>query len=155
LTCDADEIPPGDAFLDSAINASRALTGIAVRSMNLSLPEASPPVWRALWALTARGAQRPSDLASALNVSAATGTRICAKLAADGLADRSEDPDDGRNVLVTINQKGQSTLDTAVARQRAFFARALAKLSPGQRQELAAAFEALYAAARDTDVMWP
>jgi DNA-binding MarR family transcriptional regulator len=155
LTCYADEIPPGDAFLDSAINASRALTGIAVRSMNQSLPEASLPVWRALWALAGRGAQRPSDLASTLNVSAPTGTRICARLAADGLVDRCQDPDDGRNVLVTINERGQSTLDTAVARQRAFFARALGQLPPGQRRDLAAAFEALYAAARETGVLWP
>jgi DNA-binding MarR family transcriptional regulator len=105
--------------------------------------------------LPLRGAQRPSDLASALNMSAATGTRICAKLAADGLVDRYQDPDDGRNVLVTINERGQNTLEVAVARQRAFFARALGQLSPVQRQELATAFEALYTAARETGVLWP
>jgi DNA-binding MarR family transcriptional regulator len=149
------ERSPDDAFLDSAINASRALTGIAVRSMSLSLPEASLPVWRALWALTARGAQRPSDLASALNVSPATGTRVCAKLAREGLVDRCEDPGDGRSVLVAINKKGQSMLDTAVAKQRAFYARALGELSSAQQEELAVAFEALYAAARNADVLWP
>jgi hypothetical protein len=58
-------------------------------------------------------------------------------------------------VLVAINEKGQSTLDTAVAKQRAFFARALGELSPSQQSDLADTFEALYAAAKDTDVMWP
>lgn len=144
-----------DAFLDSAINASRALVGIAVRAMNIALPEASLPVWRALWVLTARGPLRPSELADALNVSAATAGRIGTRLASENLAERYKDPSDARSVLVRITPKGQAALDSAVARQREYVALATGALPARQRRELASAFEAIYAAARDAGVLWP
>lgn len=148
-------LPPGDPFLDAGINASRVLTGIAVRSMSLTVPEASLPAWRALWALNDRGPMRPSQLASALDMSAATGTRVAAKLHREGLAERYTDPNDRRNVLFAITDKGYSTLAAAVSKQRALYARAFAELSVQQKKELACAFEALYAAAKDTGVLWP
>lgn len=151
----AEELPAGDAFLDSAINASRVLTGIAVRAMSEAAPDASLPVWRALWVLADRGPQRPSDMASALAMSAATGTRVCAKLTKDRLADRYEDPDDKRSVRFTITARGYGALAMAVARQRAAYARALADLPPAKRDCLAEAFDALYESARDTGVLWP
>lgn len=148
-------LPPGDPFLDAGINASRVLTGIAVRSMSLTVPEASLPAWRALWALNDRGPMRPSQLASALDMSAATGTRVAAKLHRDGLVERYTDPNDRRNVLFAITGKGRGTLAAAVAKQRSLYARAFAELSAQQKKVLACAFEALYAAAKDTGVLWP
>jgi DNA-binding MarR family transcriptional regulator len=151
----AEELPPGDPFLDSAINASRVLVGIAVRAMSEAVPEASLPVWRGLWVLGERGPQRPGDMAEALDMSAATGTRVCATLAKRRLADRYEDPDDGRSVRFAITDKGYGMLAMVVARQRAAFARALEELPPAQRDCLAEAFEALYGSARDAGVLWP
>ena len=152
---EAHGLPPGDPFLDAGINASRVLTGIAVRSMSLTVPEASLPAWRALWALNDRGPMRPSQLASALDMSAATGTRVAAKLHRDGLAERRTDPNDKRNVLFAITDKGRGTLAAAVATQRTLYARAFSELTAQQKKELACAFEALYAAAKDTGVLWP
>ena len=89
-----------------------------------------------------RGAQRPSDLAAALGVPAATAGRMTARIADAGLVERYPDPGDGRSALVTLAPRGRLLVAHAYAGGREVFAEIINWLDPDQQRKLARAFEA-------------
>lgn len=66
-------------------------------------------------------------------------TRIVDSLEDDGLVTRSPHPSDGRQVLVTITDRGRAVLLADRRRREAWLARALTELTPEERAVLAAA----------------
>jgi DNA-binding MarR family transcriptional regulator len=66
-------------------------------------------------------------------------TRILDALEGDGLVGRSPHPEDGRQVLVAITDRGRTVLQADRRRREAWLARALAELTPEERSVLAAA----------------
>ena len=150
------QYPVDGEALDAAMAASHAIVGTAVQAMTMELPDITLPVSRALLVLARRGAQRPSDLAPELGVSAATAGRAINRLVHDGLAERSPDPDDRRSVLATLTAKGGAVVEAILVRRRGAFASYLQTMPPEQQQELGLAFRA-FAVASDhaPDLTWP
>ncbi|MBI2939931.1 MAG: MarR family transcriptional regulator [Chloroflexi bacterium] len=79
---------------------------------------------------------RMGDLAHRLLTSSATTTGIVARLEENGLVERAMDPADRRAVQVRLTERAISLLDDLAARQREHLAQTLARLEPGEREEV-------------------
>ena len=103
----------------------------------------------ALTSLGLAGALSPRELAEHERVQPPTMTKIIAKLEDRGLVQRTPHPTDGRQVVLHATEAGRA----AVAEQRragdAWLAKALAELSPEDRETLRRAADLLERIARD------
>ena len=94
-----------------------------------------PTLTAALATIEGHGPITPSELAERERVRRPTATRIVARLAEEGLVERTPDPDDGRSSLVSISSEGRSLLRRLRRRKNEYLARRLRRLGP---EELAA-----------------
>lgn len=103
---------------DAIIRASRALVGIAVRSLTASDEEVTLPQYRTLVTLTYGGGRRLADLASSLGVSPSTATRMCDRLVRKGLITRTRDEIDRREVNLEVTPAGKHIVEGVIERRR-------------------------------------
>jgi DNA-binding MarR family transcriptional regulator len=122
-----------DDVVDSVLGASRALVGVAARSLGAAEEEVTLPQYRALVLLASRGSHRVLDLAQALAVNQSTATRMCDRLDRKGLITRARPQDNRRTVIVTISPAGRE-LVAAVTRRRRSEIRAILRKMPAQEQ---------------------
>ena len=78
-----------DDVTNAVLIASRALIGVAVRSIAVVEDELTLVQYRALVLLVSPGQQNVSDLAEALGVHPSTATRLCDRLVAKGFVHRA------------------------------------------------------------------
>jgi DNA-binding MarR family transcriptional regulator len=94
--------------------------------------------------LDREGRKSIGDLAGAERVRPQSMTQTIADLEAEGLIERSADPDDGRRTLVELTAQGLITLEADRRHREGWLARALAEdLSPAEQRLLAEALELL------------
>jgi DNA-binding MarR family transcriptional regulator len=93
--------------------------------------------------LERHGAATPRALAEFERVRPPSISRVLALLTERGLIERSEHPDDGRQVLVRLTDVGRQAVVTTRSRREAWLARRLADLSADDRALLAAATDVL------------
>lgn len=118
-----------DAALDALLLASRAVVGIAART----LPEDSDVSlvqFRALVLLERDGPLKAGTLADLLNVSPSTVTGLCDRLATRELVVRQPAPSSRREVVVELAPTGKALVDSAIAARRLEMARILRKIPP-------------------------
>ena len=138
-----------DAAIDAMLLASRAMVGIAARS----LPEDADVTlvqFRALVLLNRDGALNAGRLAELLAVSPSTVTGLCDRLIAKGLVAREPRATNRREVVVTLAQAGKELVDSAVAARRKEIARILEKVAPADLEGMVEALSAFAEAAEDT-----
>jgi DNA-binding MarR family transcriptional regulator len=82
---------------------------------------------------------RPADLAARVRTSPQALTRPLASLTAAGLVDRHPDPEDGRQQMLTISDRGWAALAEDAAPRDAWLDAALAGLTDAERDVLAIA----------------
>jgi DNA-binding MarR family transcriptional regulator len=82
---------------------------------------------------------RPADLAARVRTSPQALTRPLASLTAAGLVDRHPDPEDGRQQVLTISDRGWAALAEDAAPRDAWLDAALAGLTDAERDVLAIA----------------
>lgn len=85
------------------------------------------------------GALTPRALADIEKVSAPSMTRTVRSLVDDGYVTRSEHPDDGRQVLVTITDAGREVLAATRRRRDMWMVERVTELTADERATLAAA----------------
>ena len=90
-----------------------------------------------LTGLQRHGSMTPGELAAHERVRPPSMTRTVAALVDLGLIERAPHPDDGRQVLLTLNEQGQVLLAADRAQREALLARQLKELSVGDRRTLA------------------
>lgn len=122
-----------DDVVDSVLGASRALVGVAARSLGAAEEEVTLPQYRALVLLASCGPRRVLDLAQALTVNQSTATRMCDRLDRKGLIVRERPRDNRRTVIVTISPAGRE-LVAAVTRRRRTEIRAILRAMPPQER---------------------
>ena len=110
---DADRSDVADALL----RASRALVGVAARSL-ADVDEVTLPQFRALVVLSSRGATAMTDLAHALDVHPTTATRLCDRLVDKGLIRREQGIDDRRATEIVLTTAGQKLVGRVTNRRR-------------------------------------
>ena len=90
-----------------------------------------------LTGLQRHGSMTPGELAAHERVRPPSMTRTVAALVDLGLIERAPHPDDGRQVLLTLNEQGQVLLAADREQREAWLARQLKELSVGDRRTLA------------------
>ncbi|MDG6110330.1 MarR family winged helix-turn-helix transcriptional regulator [Dactylosporangium aurantiacum] len=104
--------------VDALLAASRALVGIAARSLAEIDPDVTLPQYRTLVVLASRGPQRVVDIAAELRVAASTGTRMCERLVRKGLIRRSRPTTDRRVVRLTLTPAGRRLVEQVTINRR-------------------------------------
>jgi len=149
------EDPTLDRTVDSVLLASRALVGVAARSLATTESEITLRQYRALVLLTARGEQNVSQLAEALEIHPSTATRLCDRLLAKGLIERRTSAASRREVTVGISSAGARIVRGVTSRRRREIRRVVSGLDPSARSQVIAAFEAFVRAAGEApDDAW-
>jgi DNA-binding MarR family transcriptional regulator len=146
----ASPAPPPTAIedvLDAAITASRALVGLAARSLADCDEDVTLPQFRMLVVLGTRGPRTVSLLAAALDVAAPTATRMCDRLVRKGLVVRRGNARDRRQVVLALSAAGRELLDSVTDRRREELAKQLERLPAQRRASLVEAFRLFAAAA--------
>jgi DNA-binding MarR family transcriptional regulator len=72
----------------------------------------------------------PSELAARERIQRPTATRVIARLAEEGLVERTPDPNDGRSSLVAATPAARALLAELRTRKTAFLAERLERLDP-------------------------
>ncbi|GAC1362454.1 MAG: MarR family transcriptional regulator [Actinomycetota bacterium] len=147
---------PGDEVLVSAVLlASRALVGIAARSLNASPYEVTLAQYRALVVLASRGPQAPSGLATELAAAPSSITRLCDRLVRKGLIGRRPAEDSRRQVVLAISASGREVVEAVTTARRSEIARVVKAVPAPRRQAVIDALSELGAAAGETpDEAW-
>lgn len=110
--------PVGDDIADAFITVSRALVGIAVRSINAASVEITLVQHRVLVLLAMRGDQTVGALAEQLVVNGSNASRLCDRLQKLGLVARDRSSSDGRAVDVSLTTAGRELLETVRTHRR-------------------------------------
>jgi DNA-binding MarR family transcriptional regulator len=137
-TCSSDEDELAEAF----VTASRALVGIAVRSINAAPVELTIPQHRLLVLLASGGGQTVGTLAEQLEVNASNASRLCDRLQRLGLVARDRSSSDGRAVDVSLTSAGRAVVETVRARRLREIRKVIDQMSP---RDVGAAIQALTA----------
>jgi DNA-binding MarR family transcriptional regulator len=96
----------------------------------------SPSLTAALSTVERHGPMTPSDLASRERIQRPTATRVLARLAEEGLVERTPDPEDGRSALVSATPAARALLAELRTRKTAFLAERLERLDAEDRAAL-------------------
>ncbi|MFP5020618.1 MarR family transcriptional regulator [Pseudonocardia phyllosphaerae] len=122
-----------DQLVDAVMTASRAMLAVVARSLAAVDDDVTLPQYRALVVLAQHGSRRPADLAVALSVGPSTATRMCDRLVARGLAERTRDGGDRREVVVALSPQGRELVLQVTRLRRAELRRLLEMLPAADR----------------------
>ncbi len=111
--------------------------------MERSTDDVTPGQYTVLAVLDRHGPTTPRDLAAHEKVRPPSMTRTLTALEELGLVDRSDHPTDGRQVLVSLSERGAREVVETQRRRDAWLARRLAELDPDERDVLARAAQIL------------
>jgi DNA-binding MarR family transcriptional regulator len=115
---------------------SRALVGVAVRSLRTVDNDLPLPQLRALTVLERYGPCSAGGLADAIGLHVSSTTRLCDRLVARGLITRQTRPDNRREVELAISPTGSGLVHEVWAARAAELSTALRSLQPAQRASL-------------------
>lgn len=99
----------------------------------------------ALATVAKEGPMTPGALAARERVRPPSMTRVIASLVDLGFVDRSDHPDDGRQVLVSVSRAGAELIEAERRASREWLQRRLAELTPDERATLLAAADLMLA----------
>lgn len=141
-----------DDVADAVLTASRALMGVAVRSIAIVEDDLTLVQYRALVLLATRREQKPSDLAEALGVRPSTGTRLCDRLVAKGFVHRAPSRESRRQITLTVTPAGRALVRAVTARRRKEIIRIVERLPDDERKRLRVALGAFADAAGEIEL---
>jgi DNA-binding MarR family transcriptional regulator len=144
-----------DELAAAFVTVSRALVGIAVRSIQAAPVPVTLPQNRLLVFLAAEGPQVIGTIAVQLGVNPSNATRVVDRLQRLELVQRSRSEADGRAVHVSITQAGRRLLDVVTEHREREIAEVLAKLPPERAKTVVTALAAFNEAAHErADKEW-
>jgi DNA-binding MarR family transcriptional regulator len=129
--------------------ASRALVGVAARSLADVEDEVTLPQFRALVVL-ATSERNLGDLAEALDVHPSSATRLCTRLEAKGFLARRPSTQSRRELIVSLTPAGRGLVDAVTKRRRREIARVVARIPERERRVLIHALAVFAEAAGET-----
>ena len=126
----------GTLAADLRVAIGRTARRIRTEKSDLDLSDTQMSV---LFLLDRDGASTPGELAEHERVQPPSMTKVVNALADRGLVQRSDHPDDRRQVLITVTEAGRTEVRETRRRRDAWLAKRLADLAPDERATLAAA----------------
>jgi DNA-binding MarR family transcriptional regulator len=133
--------------VEALLAASRALVGVAARSLAGMDADVTLSQLRTLVVLASRGPQRAVDVAAELGVNPSTGTRMCDRLVRKGLVRRARATGDRRVVRLSLTPAGRDLVAEVTRRRRAELTRMVAAIPTRSHAELVEILYAVSAAA--------
>ncbi|MFB6850259.1 MarR family winged helix-turn-helix transcriptional regulator [Streptomyces sp. NPDC056373] len=121
------------AQIADAVESLAELWSIAAQEASLRL---SPHQLRALHTVQAAPGLNLTALADGLDIGLPTASRLCDRLAAAGLLERTPHPDTRRVVQLWLTSHGQRVLCDVAGRRAQALAAALAAMEPAERSAL-------------------
>ncbi len=106
------------AAVEAVLVLSRALVGVAARSLAQTEDEITLPQYRALVALHVEGEQNVAALADGLGLHRSTVTRLCDRLIAKEFIERTTSPSNRREVSLRLSRRGRSLVRVETERRR-------------------------------------
>ena len=140
-----------DAAADAFITASRALVGMAIRSIDTVAETITVAQHRVLVLLAARGPQTIGDVAAELAVNPSNATRHCERLNQLGLVSKQRSPSDARIVEVSLSREGKRLLDAVTDARRREVRAVLDRMGPRRAAEVTQALSAFSQAAQEVE----
>lgn len=125
-----------DALIGAVLRATQAFVGLALRSLATVGVPITLAQYRMLAVLDADDGQNVRDLAGRLGVERSTATRMCNRLVAAGLIERSGDPSDRRAVVISLTDEGRAAVAAVTRARRDTVATLLRSLAPARREQL-------------------
>jgi DNA-binding MarR family transcriptional regulator len=117
--------------------ACRVLVGISAQSIAAVEDVANVLQVRALVVIASRGPVSLGELAEAMNIHLTRASRLCDRLVLKGLINRTDDPDNRRQLTLTLTPSGRRLVDTVTAHRRRAIGPILARMTkqmPEQRR---------------------
>ncbi len=139
----------GEILTDALLEASRALIGVAVRSMDGLADRLTLAEFRALVVLHRTGPLPVTLLAERVGVHQSTATRIAARLGRRELVASDKSPEDRRLTVVRLTPAGQSLVEGVIARRRADIAEVVRRLPKARVAQAHSALQAFADALQD------
>lgn len=136
---------------EAFVTASRALLGLAVRSLEAAHVEVTLAQHRVLVILAARGTQTIGEIAGELDVNPSNATRYCDRLQRLGLLSRTRSAADGRVVRVELTAQGQGLVRAVNRRRHEDIERVLGQISSAEAVGVVDALKAFNRAAAEVD----
>jgi DNA-binding MarR family transcriptional regulator len=133
--------------VDAILAASRVFVAVASNALADSTPDVTLPQFRALVLLEANRTMTVAQLAKAMGVVPSTATRMCDRLVAKNLVDRQIDPDNRRQMVLSLRDEGVALIAGSTRRRKREIARLLRTISRADQHRLAESLLVLVAAA--------
>lgn len=129
-----------DAAVDGVLAASKALVGVAARSLAaVGDDELTLAQFRVLLLVAEGRAHAPGDLAALLEVHPSNATRLVDRLVTKGLVERDADEDDRRVVSLAATPSGRAVLGRVLRQRRRAIEDVVADLTPGDAETVGSA----------------
>jgi DNA-binding MarR family transcriptional regulator len=145
----------GDEVTEVVLDATRALVGVAARSLASISDDVTLAQLRVLVLIDERGPQTMGQIATNLAVSPSTVTRVCDRLVEKKLARRQPSEHDRRALHLTLTPKSRRLIKETMQRRRQEINGVLGLMSPPAQQRLAVALADFSAAAGELgDQAW-
>lgn len=138
---ESQEVDDLDRVTEAVLAASRALIAVASRSIASVDDDVTLPQFRALVVLSQEGPRTVGQLARELRVQPSTATRLCDRLARKRLIRRRTDPDNRREVVISLSPGGDALVTKVTALRRREIGDVMAKVPARQRAAIVAALE--------------
>ncbi|MET7690293.1 MarR family transcriptional regulator [Streptomyces sp. NPDC005483] len=136
----------------SVMAASRLLVAISARALASADEPLTLPQLRALVVLDACGPVKLAAMAATLGVNPSTALRMVERLEAAGHMDRKTNPDNRREVVLTLTPTGRELVERVLAHRRAEIRALVRRLPHEARTALVPALKALTEAAGEMAV---
>jgi DNA-binding MarR family transcriptional regulator len=149
---DAASMLAGQAeVVDAVLAANRVFVAVAAGALAGLEPEVTLPQFRALVLIDIHQSMTVAQLADALSVVPSTATRMCDRLVAKQLVDRTIDSANRRQMTLTLRPEGHKLIEQSTRQRKREINSLLKSIPPQVQTELAASLGALVQAAHSSD----
>lgn len=135
--------PPSDAVLDGIMAGARVVAGVIARSLAQTEGHVTLPQLRVLVVTGQRGVLNLNDVAALLDVHPSNATRLIDRLVTGNWINRRQDPDNRRQLQLTLTDRGRALVESVMQHRRDALAELVATLPAARQRELARAMRAL------------
>jgi DNA-binding MarR family transcriptional regulator len=122
---------------DAVLATCRLLVALSAQSMAVVADLVDPTQVRVLVITASRGPISLGELAEAASLTPSTASRLCDRMVARGLLDRSDDPTNRRALNLTLTKDGRTVVEKMIAHRRASINAILSRLPRRRRLALA------------------
>lgn len=140
-----------DTLVNALLAASRVLVGVSARSLADVEDKITITQFRTLVVLATHDGVNLNALAELLKVNASSAMRMVDRLLAAGLVNRRSNPDNRREIVLTVSTTGRRMVQRVSRKRRAEISRIVAAMPSTQRQRIVDALRAFSDAAGEPD----